>query len=83
MSFISVGDGTIVNSAHIVVIVPNKVTGGCDIVMDDGRTLRDTRTAEQLAKKLSTTHKCAADIFDEVTNRRLPKPSMLPLRMTS
>jgi hypothetical protein len=50
MSFISVGDGTIVNSAHIVVIVPNKVTGGCDIVMDDGRTLRDTRTAEQLVK---------------------------------
>jgi hypothetical protein len=52
MSFISVGDGTIVNSAHIIVIVPNNVTGGCDVVMDDGRTLRDTRTAEQLAKKI-------------------------------
>jgi hypothetical protein len=52
MSFISVGEGTILNSAHIVVIVPNKVTGGCDIVMDDGRTLRDTRTAEQLAKTI-------------------------------
>jgi hypothetical protein len=52
MSFISVGDGTIVNSAHIIVIVPNNVTGGCDVVMDDGRTLRDTRTAEQLAKAI-------------------------------
>ena len=50
MPFISVGDGTILNAAHIVVIIPNKVTGGCDIVMDDGRTLRDTRTAEQLVK---------------------------------
>jgi len=52
MSFISVGDGTILNSAHIVVIIPNKVTGGCDIVMDDGRTFRDTRTAEQIAKTI-------------------------------
>jgi len=52
MSFISVADGAILNSAHIIVIVPNKVTGGCDVVMDDGRTLRDTRTAEQLAKKI-------------------------------
>ena len=50
MSFISVGDGTILNAAHIVVIIPNKVTGGCDIVMDDARTFRDTRTADQLAK---------------------------------
>jgi hypothetical protein len=50
MSFISVGDGALLNSAHIVVILPNEVTGGCDIVMDDGRTFRDTRTAEQLAK---------------------------------
>ena len=52
MSFISVGDGTILNAADIVVIIPNEVTGGCDIVMDDGRTLRDTRTAEQLAKAI-------------------------------
>ena len=50
MTFISVGNGVIINAAHIVVIIPNKVTGGCDIVMDDGRTFRDTRTAEQVSK---------------------------------
>jgi len=50
MTFISVGDGVILNAAHIVAILPNKVTGGCDIVMDDARTFRDTRTAAQLSK---------------------------------
>jgi hypothetical protein len=50
MTFISVGDGIIINTAHIVVIIPNKVTAGCDVIMDDARTFRDTRTAEQLSK---------------------------------
>jgi hypothetical protein len=51
MSFISVDDGIIVNSAHIVAIFPNAARGGCDLVMDDARTFRVTqRSPEQLVK---------------------------------
>jgi hypothetical protein len=53
MAFILAIDGAFINSDHVVAIVPNNVTGGCDLVMEDARTTyRVTKTAEQVVKAI-------------------------------
>jgi hypothetical protein len=53
MAFILAIDGAFINSDHVVAIVPNNVTGGCDLVMEDARTTyRVTQTAEQVVKAI-------------------------------